>query len=33
LRGMQERVKQIGGTMEISSNGKGASVLVVLPLA
>jgi two-component system, NarL family, sensor kinase len=32
LRGMQERVKQIGGTMEIGSNGKGASVLVVLPL-
>jgi PAS domain S-box-containing protein len=32
LRGMQERVKQIGGTLEISSNGKGASVLVVLPL-
>jgi PAS domain S-box-containing protein len=32
LRGMQERVKQIGGTLGISSNGKGASVLVVLPL-
>jgi hypothetical protein len=29
---MQERVKQIGGTLGISSNGKGASVLVVLPL-
>jgi hypothetical protein len=28
---MQERVKQIGGTLRISSNGKGASVLVVLP--
>src|ERR1700730_5413867 len=32
LRGMQERVKQIGGTLGIHSNGKGASVLVVLPL-
>jgi signal transduction histidine kinase len=32
LRGMQERVKQIGGTLEIHSNGKGTSVLVTLPL-
>ncbi len=32
LRGMQERVKQFGGTLGISSNGKGASVLVVLPV-
>ena len=32
LRGMQERVKQIGGTLGIHSKGKGASVLVVLPL-
>jgi PAS domain S-box-containing protein len=32
LRGMQERVKQIGGTLGITSNGDGASVLVVLPL-
>lgn len=32
LRGMQERVKQIGGTLGIRSNGKGTSVLVVLPL-
>jgi PAS domain S-box-containing protein len=32
LRGMQERVKQIGGTLEIHSNGKGASILVALPL-
>ena len=32
LRGMQERVKQIGGTLGISSNGTGTSVLVVLPL-
>jgi signal transduction histidine kinase len=33
LRGMRERVKQIGGTLEIRSKGKGASVLVALPLA
>jgi signal transduction histidine kinase len=32
LRGMQERLKQIGGTLEIHSNGKGTSVLVTLPL-
>jgi signal transduction histidine kinase len=32
LRGMRERVKQIGGTLGIHSNGKGASVLVALPL-
>ena len=32
LRGMQERVKQIGGTLGIHSNGKGASILVTLPL-
>jgi PAS domain S-box-containing protein len=33
LRGMQERVKQIGGTLTIHSNGNGTSVLVTLPLA
>ena len=32
LRGMRERVKQIGGTLQIHSNGTGTSVLVVLPL-
>jgi PAS domain S-box-containing protein len=32
VRGMQERVRQIGGTLEVSSNGKGASILVTLPL-
>jgi signal transduction histidine kinase len=32
LRGMQERVKQIGGRLEIHSNGKGTTVLVTLPL-
>ena len=32
LRGMQERVNQIGGTLGIHSNGKGLSVVVTLPL-
>ena len=32
LRGMLERVRQIGGTLEIHSNGNGTSVLVTLPL-
>jgi PAS domain S-box-containing protein len=32
LRGMRERVKQIGGTLQIQSNGKGTSVRVVLPV-
>jgi PAS domain S-box-containing protein len=32
LRGMQERVRQIGGTLGIHSNGNGTSVLVSLPL-
>jgi signal transduction histidine kinase len=29
---MLERVRQIGGTLEIHSNGNGTSVLVTLPL-
>jgi PAS domain S-box-containing protein len=33
LRGMQERVNQIGGTLGIHSKGKGLSVVVTLPLA
>jgi signal transduction histidine kinase len=33
LRGMQERVKQVGGTLKIHSNGKGTSVFITLPLA
>jgi PAS domain S-box-containing protein len=33
LRGMQERVKQIGGEFGIHANGKGTSVVVALPLA
>lgn len=33
LRGMHERVRQIGGTLRVQSNGNGTSVLVTLPLA
>ncbi len=33
FRGMQERVKQIGGTLTIQSNESGTSVLVTLPVA
>jgi PAS domain S-box-containing protein len=33
FRGMQERVRQIGGTLKVHSNGKGTSVLVTLPVA
>jgi signal transduction histidine kinase len=33
LRRMRERVKQFDGTLEINSNGKGASILVTLPLS
>jgi PAS domain S-box-containing protein len=32
LRGMLERVRQIGGTLQIKSNGKGTSVQAVLPI-
>lgn len=32
LRGMRERLRQLGGGMEIQSSGRGASVIVVLPL-
>jgi PAS domain S-box-containing protein len=32
LRGMRERVKQIGGTLRIDSNGNGTSVFVVIPV-
>jgi PAS domain S-box-containing protein len=32
LRGMRERVKRIGGTLQIESNTSGTSVLVVLPV-
>ena len=33
LRGMQERVRQMGGSMEIRSNGHGATVTATLPFA
>jgi transcriptional regulator with XRE-family HTH domain len=33
LRGMRERVKQLGGSIEIQSNGKGTTVTATLPLA
>jgi PAS domain S-box-containing protein len=32
FRGMQERIKQIGGTLTIESNGNGSVVLVSLPV-
>ena len=32
LRGMQERVRQLGGKLELNSNGKGTHVTAVLPL-
>ena len=32
LRGMRERVRQLGGKMQIQSTGNGTSVIVVLPL-
>jgi PAS domain S-box-containing protein len=33
MRGMQERVRQLGGTFKITSNGKGTCVAVVFPIA
>jgi signal transduction histidine kinase len=32
FRGMQERIRQIGGTLTIESNGSGTVVLVSLPV-
>ena len=32
IRGMRERLRQLGGNLEISSNGKGTLVLVQLPV-
>jgi len=32
LRGMRERVRQMGGALQIQSNCNGTSVLVVLPV-
>ena len=31
LRGMQERARQLGGSVEIRSNGKGTTVTVTVP--
>jgi two-component system, NarL family, sensor kinase len=33
LRGMRERVRQLGGSMEIRSNGHGTTVIAMVPLA
>jgi PAS domain S-box-containing protein len=33
LRGLHERIQQLGGTLEIDSNEKGTKVVAVLPLA
>jgi signal transduction histidine kinase len=33
LRGMQERARQLGGSLEIRSGSEGTSVIAVLPLA
>jgi two-component system NarL family sensor kinase len=32
LRGMRERIKQLGGRMQIQSSGNGTSIVAVLPL-
>jgi signal transduction histidine kinase len=32
LQGMRERVRKLGGALQIQSNGNGTSVLVILPL-
>jgi signal transduction histidine kinase len=32
FRGMQERVRTLGGTLTVQSDGNGTSVLVALPL-
>jgi signal transduction histidine kinase len=32
LRGMRERIRQLGGGMQIQSSGNGTSVIVFLPL-
>jgi len=33
LRGMQERLRQLGGTLQIQSNGHGTEVIAILPVA
>jgi signal transduction histidine kinase len=32
LRGMSERLRQMGGQLEVHSNGKGTKVSAILPL-
>jgi signal transduction histidine kinase len=32
IRGMRERIKQLGGTLSIESSGKGTSVIALFPL-
>ena len=32
LRGMRERVRQLGGTLQIHSNGNGTSIVAILPV-
>jgi signal transduction histidine kinase len=32
IRGMRERLRQLGGTLEINSNGTGTMVIVHLPI-
>jgi signal transduction histidine kinase len=33
LRGMRERLRQLGGTLQIQSNGHGTQVTAILPVA
>jgi signal transduction histidine kinase len=33
LRGMRERMRQLGGTLEVQSNGKGTTVTAAVPCA
>ncbi|HEY2118403.1 MAG TPA: PAS domain S-box protein [Candidatus Acidoferrum sp.] len=33
IRGMRERIRQLGGTLQIESNGKGTTVSVTLPVS
>ena len=32
IRGMRERLRQLGGTLEVNSNGEGTVVIARLPL-
>jgi signal transduction histidine kinase len=33
LRGMQERVRQLGGSLKIDSNGHGTTIMATLPFS